>query len=127
VRVLLDTHTFLYAIDRPEQLSANVRRVLLDPAVERSVSVIALFEIAVKVQKGKLAMPLTAAYYTEQLQSLRARMLPIEMNHCFTLFSLPRHHGDPFDRLLIAQALAEGLTILTQDSAFASYGVPILW
>lgn len=127
MRLLLDTHTFLYAVDSPERLSPAVSRALVDPTAERWVSVIALSEIAVKVQKGKLAMPLNREYYVDQLQALSARILPVEMNHCFALFSLPRLHGDLFDRLLIAQAKAEGLTIATQDAAFAPYGVPVLW
>jgi PIN domain nuclease of toxin-antitoxin system len=127
VRLLLDTHTFLFAIDSPERLTGATRELLASPSIERWVSVIALSEIAVKVQKGGLSMPLERKYYTDQLLALNAKILSIELEHCFSLFSLPRHHGDPFDRLLIAQAKSERMTIVTRDSAFSLYDVPTLW
>jgi PIN domain nuclease of toxin-antitoxin system len=127
VKLLLDTHTFLWAFDKPEALSRPVRDLLVDPTVERWISVIALAEIAVKVQKGKLDAPLTREFYLGQAAALSASLLAVESEHCFMLFSLPRHHGDPFDRLLIAQAKVEGLTIATIDPAFAAYGVPTVW
>lgn len=127
MKLLLDTHAFLFAVDRPERLSLSMRELLTSASVDRWVSVIALSEIAVKVQKGKLAMPLDRQYYTDQLYALNAKILPIELEHCYTLFSLPRHHGDPFDRLLVAQAKSEGLTIVTQDAAFSLYDVPTIW
>lgn len=127
MKLLLDTHTFLWAFDRPEALSSTVRDALLDPLVERWVSVIALAEIAVKAQKGLLDLPLTRDFYLDQAARLRATFLPVGVLHCFALFSLPRLHGDPFDRLLIAQAKAEGLTIATHDRAFAAYDVPTIW
>jgi PIN domain nuclease of toxin-antitoxin system len=127
VKLLLDTHAFLWAFDSPERLSPRMRALLEDPAVERWVSVIALAEIAVKVQKGKLTLPITRQFYLDQVAALSAQMLPIGSEHCFAIFSLPRHHGDPFDRLLIAQAKTEGLTIVTKDTAFAAYDVATTW
>jgi PIN domain nuclease of toxin-antitoxin system len=127
MRLLLDTHAFLWAFDKPQALSRSVRELLEDGAVERWVSVIALAEIAVKVQKGLLDMPLTRDFHLAQLAAMNARLLPVESEHCFKLFSLPHHHGDPFDRLLIAQALTDGLTIATVDPVFAPYGVPTIW
>jgi PIN domain nuclease of toxin-antitoxin system len=127
MRLLLDTHAFLWAFDKPEALSRRVRELLVDPAVERWISVIALTEIAVKVQKGMLHVPLTREFYLAQAAALGAKLLAVESEHCFMLFSLPRYHGDPFDRLLIAQAKVEGLTIATVDPAFAAYGVPTVW
>jgi PIN domain nuclease of toxin-antitoxin system len=127
VRLLLDTHAVLFALAQPERLSSRLHELLVDSTVERWVSVIALSEIAVKVQKGKLEMPLDAEYYEVNFQALSVRVLPVELKHSFALFSLPMLHGDPFDRLLIAQAKVEGLTIATRDSAFAAYGIPTLW
>lgn len=91
------------------------------------MSVIALSEIAVKVQKGKLEMPMDAEYYNFNFQALSLRVLPVELRHSFALFSLPMLHGDPFDRLLIAQAKVEGLTIATTDRMFAAYEVATVW
>lgn len=80
---------------------------------------------------GKLILPTDEGYYWAQLQALNATLLSVEARHCFTLFHLPLHHRDPFDRLLIAQAktegLTEGLTIVTQDRAFGAYGVATVW
>jgi PIN domain nuclease of toxin-antitoxin system len=127
VRLLLDTHVFLWAVNYPEKLSKPVRELLVDPAVERWVSAISLVELAVKVQKGKLELPLRREFFVEHLGLLQAKMLAIEAEHSFALFSVPRHHGDPFDRLLIAQAQTEGLTIATKDEAFGLYDVPTVW
>lgn len=127
MRLLLDTHALLFALARPERLSAHLRELLLDPLIERWVSVIALSEIAVKVQKGKLEMPLDAEYYKANFEALSVRVLPVELKHSFTLFTLPMLHGDPFERLLIAQAKVEGMTIATMDRAFAAYGVATVW
>lgn len=124
---LLDTHAFLYAFDRPEALGAGARAALLDASSRRFVSAISLWEIAIKVKLGKLILPTDESYYWTQLQALNATLLSVEARHCFTLFHLPLHHRDPFDRLLIAQAKTEGLTIVTQDRAFAAYGVETVW
>ncbi len=124
---LLDTHTFLYAFDRPEALGARARDAILDSSSRRFVSVISFWEIAIKVRLGKLILPTGEDYYWAQLQALNAALLPVEARHCFPLFDMALHHKDPFDRMLIAQAKADGLTILTQDRAFGAYGVPTLW
>jgi len=79
------------------------------------------------VRIGKLPLPSDPAFYTHHIAALGAGLLPVHASHALALFSLPRHHGDPFDRLLISQAQAEGLTIATQDAAFAAYGIPTVW
>ena len=127
MKLLLDTHTFLFAIDRPNQLSPRMRRLLADPQVERWVSAVSLWEIAVKIHAGKLAMPLDRSYYIENLAALGARVLPVEFRHSLALLQLPVHHGDPFDRLLIAQAREEGLTLASRDGAFGAYDVVCIW
>lgn len=124
---LLDTHTFLYAFDRPEALGIGARNAILDPNARRFVSVVSLWEIAIKVGLGKLILPVEQDYYWTQLHALNATLLPVEARHCFALFPMELHHKDPFDRLLIAQAKADNLTILTQDRAFAAYKIPTLW
>lgn len=127
MKLLLDTHAFVWAINGPEALPVKIRKLLLDPAVERSVSVISLWEIAVKVRLGKLKMPTDRPYYLSELAFLHARILPMELRHSLAVFELPLHHRDPFDRLLIAQAREDGLTIVTRDPAFAAYEVEIVW
>ena len=127
MRVLLDTHTFLFAINPTERLSGKAEAILLDPAVERWISTITIWEIATKIRIGKLDLPTNPEFYKMHIQALGARVMPVDISHSFTMFSLPLHHRDPFDRMLIAQAKTENLTILTKDSAFAPYQVPILW
>jgi PIN domain nuclease of toxin-antitoxin system len=127
VRVLLDTHALVYAFSQPELLSPKVRRLLQDPEIERWVSVVSLWEMAIKVQIGKLSLPLDTAYYYRNLEALGARTLGVTVEHSLALLRLPLHHRDPFDRLLIAQATEENLTLVSRDKAFRAYDVARVW
>ena len=127
MKLLLDTHTFLFAISDPARLSARMRKWLSDPNVERWVSVVSLWEVAVKVQIGKLTLPLNPEYYTTHLQALQAKALPVTITHTMAFMNLPLHHRDPFDRLLIAQAATEGLTLASRDRIFKVYAADIIW
>ena len=127
MRLLLDTHAFLFAIAEPSQLTAKMRGLLADPEVERWVSAAALWEIAVKVQIGKLEAPLDRAFYVAHLGALKARALAVNLEHSLAMLKLPVHHRDPFDRLLIAQAVVEGMTLVSRDEVFGAYGVETVW
>ena len=127
MRLLLDTHAFLFAISSPELLTAKGRRLLTDPEIQRWVSVVSLWEIAIKIHIGKLAMPLDRSFYAQHLRALNAQTLAVHLGHSLALFGLPQHHCDPFDRLLIAQAREEGLTLVTRDEAFEDYEVDSIW
>lgn len=127
MRLLLDTHAFLFAIGEPELLSAKVRRMLANPDVERWVSAVSLWEIAAKVHIGKLVLPLDRAFYAQHLQALQANTLAVNLQHSLALLELPLHHRDPFDRLLIAQAREEGMALVSRDEAFRAYDVARLW
>ncbi len=127
MRVLLDTHALVYALAQPDSLSRKVVRLLEDSETERWVSVVSLWEIAVKVQIGKLSLPLDAAYYHRNLEALGARTLGVTVEHSLALLRLPLHHRDPFDRLLIAQAAEENLTLVSRDKAFRVYDVARIW
>jgi PIN domain nuclease of toxin-antitoxin system len=118
VRLLLDTHAFLFAIGAPELLSPKVRRMLANPDVERWVSVVSLWEIAIQVSIGKLDVLLDPSFYTRHMQALQAQTLAVSLPHSLALMALPLHHRDPFDRLLVAQARQEGLTLVSRDEAF---------
>jgi PIN domain nuclease of toxin-antitoxin system len=127
VKLLLDTHAFLFAIAEPELLTAKTRRLLASHETERWVSVVSLWEIAIKVQIGKLPMPLDQSFYMRHLQALKAQALVVSIQHSLAFMALPLHHRDPFDRLLIAQASQEGLTLVSRDVAFKPYGVATVW
>ena len=127
MKLLLDTHTVIFSIDHREKLSPTITAALLDPENERWVSTISIWEIAIKIRIGKLEMPTDAAYYHRHLEQLRAKVLPVNLTHSLQMMHLPLHHRDPFDRLLVAQAQVEGLTLATRDPRLANYGIETLW
>ncbi len=125
--LLLDTHAFLYAIGDVDRLSLKVRRQLEDPAAKRMVSVVSLWEIAAKVQIGKLQLPVDPEFYKEQLHLLHCGLLNVEPRHIFELMRLPLLHRDPFDRMLIAQAKTDSMALVTRDEALGGYEVERFW
>jgi|SRR5579862_7867061 len=128
MKVLVDTHTFLWALVYDHRLSGKSKRVLRGDEHELVFSLVSLWEIAIKIKTGKLnAIGSSVAYIRDEMKAYGMELLPIRYDHILALESLPHHHGDPFDRLLIAQALTESLPILTGDKAFAQYGVKVIW
>ena len=128
MRLLLDTHAFLWFIMGSANLSVNARALIENPANERLLSVASLWEIAIKTSLGKLAL---SAPFDElipaQLKLNGIDLLNIKVDHLSTLTTLPFHHRDPFDRLIIAQAIVEKLTVISLDGAFDTYGVTRHW
>jgi PIN domain nuclease of toxin-antitoxin system len=127
MKVLLDTHAFLWAIREPERLPKRVVNLLTSDDTEACLSAISLWEIALKIQAGKLDLPEEAAFFAEHMAELGVQTLPIHVAHVNRVFVLPHHHRDPFDRLLVAQAQTEGLPIVTADPAIRRYEVKVLW
>jgi len=128
VKLLLDTHAFLWLINGDDRLSDTARQLYLDRANDLYVSAASLWEIGIKVGIGKLRLAEDwSATIPGEMEANSIRWLPIELAHCVQLSSLPFHHRDPFDRLLIAQALVEGMSLLTADEAMAGYAVDCLW
>ena len=128
MKLLLDTHVLLWFQADDPKLSATARAAILDPANERWLSPISLLEIAIKVRIGKL--PLSAPFgvlYPSTLAADDIHVLPLEADHIEPLTTLPLHHKDPFDRLIVATALVEGLTLVSADAAFDAYGVGRIW
>ena len=128
MNLLLDTHTFLwFGVDDP-QLSSPARKALLDPANRPYVSVATLWELAIKVQLGKLRL---RAPFEEVLRSVysqeRLTILNFTQTHLQRYYALPLAHRDPFDRMIIAQSLADGLTVVGNDVAMDAYGTARLW
>lgn len=121
---LLDTHTAIWALDRPEALSEAARKAASDgPSV---LSVVVYWEVMLKSMKGKLDVGDPRAWWFDALDQLAATPLPIRPQHIAALHSLPDIHKDPFDRMVIAQATAEGLTLVTDDAQMARYASPTL-
>lgn len=126
MRLLLDTHVALWALSAPDALSASAREAI-QGAHELRLSVVSPWELAIKVALGKIVLHGTVEEICSELErEFAARTLAVSLPHVLEVGRLPPHHGDPFDRLLIAQAKVEGLTIVTRDHAFADYGVPVV-
>lgn len=128
MRVLLDTHAFLWFIAGDTSLSTKARQLIEDPTVESGLSVASLWEIAIKVSIGRLHLgePF-GSLIPRQLQLNGIRLLDITVEHTATVATLPFHHRDPFDRLLIAQAMVEGIPIISREALFDSYTITRLW
>ncbi len=117
--VLVDTHIALWALGDPARLTAEERSLLIDPTIDRCLSPISVWEAAIKRQAGKLRAP----RHVSAVLGTEFRMLDVSASLLEAAAQLPRHHGDPFDRVLIAHALQDDLSVLTRDDAFAAYGV----
>jgi PIN domain nuclease of toxin-antitoxin system len=120
---LIDSNAFIWMVSQPRELSAESRHALVDPANERFLSIASIWEIAIKLSGGKLELPGTLQ---AAVDGMAAEMVPVTLAHIARIQALPFHHRDPFDRMMIAQAMEEGLTIVTRDRVFQSYGVPVL-
>jgi PIN domain nuclease of toxin-antitoxin system len=128
VTYLLDTHALIWSADNDARLGANARAIILDSASVLAVSVASAWELSIKAGRGDLQLtPNVVDWFTQATQLGRIKVLPVELDHLTDLETLPRHHGDPFDRLIICQARALNLTILTRDHAFSNYGVNKIW
>lgn len=124
--MLLDTVTFLWAVSSPERVSRKAMAVLGDGRALRQLSVISLTEIAIKQARGKLTFDKEAVM--RGVEDLQLQILPYTSAHAYGLLGLPFHHADPFDRQIIAQALAEDVPVVTSDRGFALYpNLKILW
>jgi PIN domain nuclease of toxin-antitoxin system len=128
VRLLIDTHTFLwFALDSPE-LSSTARDLIIDAENEILLSVASAWEIAIKVSIGKLTLsqPFTL-FLPDQLRRNDIELLPVTLPHIQHIATLPFHHKDPFDRMIIAQSLVEKIPLISIDAVFDAYSVQRLW
>jgi len=128
MRIILDTHSLLWFIMGDGRLSNNARTIIEDLDNRILVSVGSLWEIAVKVNIGKLRFLQTYQdFFPSELQKNDIEVLPIRHADLAILATLPLHHRDPFDRLIIAQAMSENISIATKDDAFRNYTVETIW
>jgi PIN domain nuclease of toxin-antitoxin system len=128
MNLLLDSHVFIWAYDEQHNLSQNALQAMSNPANTPFLSVASVWEFQIKImiRKFKLQDPL-ADVIAEQQQINGLQILPIELSHALKLENLPIHHKDPFDRLLISQAIVENMTLVSADANFANYQVNLLW
>lgn len=125
---LLDTGVWLWSLREPERMGRKAREVMADLNQQVFLSAATSWEIAIKAGAGKLRLPEPAgSYVPRRMADQGLRPLPISHQHTLAVAALPHHHRDPFDRLLIAQANLEGMTLITADRMFEKYSVQMLW
>lgn len=128
MRFLLDTHSFLWWVHKDDRLSDTAREIISEEQNEIFVSVASAWEIAIKAGLGQLDIPRgPERFITRHTELNDFRVLPINLPHAFRVYELPDIHRDPFDRILVAQARAEDMPILTIDPEIARYPVETLW
>ena len=128
MKILLDTHAFLWWITDDQKLSSRAREVISEAENELFFSAASGWEISIKVQLGRLKLPEEPErFIPEQLRMNFIRSLPIQMRHALFVSTLPNHHRDPFDRMLVAQAQLEEMSILSADLQMSRYQVELIW
>ena len=125
--LLLDTHTLIWFAEGNDRLSAMAKAQIEGRWESNFISIVSLWEIVIKASKTKLEIKKSFIEINQFLSINNIHVLDIKINHLITLFSLPHHHGDPFDRLIISQAISENLTIISADQHFKAYPVSVLW
>jgi PIN domain nuclease of toxin-antitoxin system len=128
MKYLLDTSVWLRSLNSPELIGEDGRRVLERGEEEIYLSAVTLWEISIKMRIGKVDFPGAPADHIPRFMNKQSlRPLSVTQSHAFKVYDLPAHHNDPFDRMLIAQALLENMTILTSDRAFKKYPAKLFW
>jgi PIN domain nuclease of toxin-antitoxin system len=127
MKLLLDTHAFIWWDSSPVQLSVAALAAIRDPANDVWISVASLWEMVIKVQLGKLALHLPLADIVAQQQTNGLQVLPVTLAHALAVEGLPAIHKDPFDRMLVAQANVEGAELVSGDQVIRQYAVRVIW
>ena len=128
MRLLLDTHTLFWSADDPVKLSAAALAAIQDPANDRLLSAATIWELGIKVGLGKIVLSLPYRQWMDKaIADLKLAILPVTVEYAERQSTLPPHHKDPFDRLMIAQALVDGIPIVSVDVVFDPYGVTRIW
>jgi PIN domain nuclease of toxin-antitoxin system len=128
MNVLVDTQAFIWFDSAPAKLSETARAAFENPDNVHCLSLASVWEMQIKIDLGKLRFGRSLEEIIRDQQSTNGiQILPAEMQHVFALAKLPSHHKDPFDRLIVAQALIENMPVVTSDPLFVSYGVKVIW
>jgi PIN domain nuclease of toxin-antitoxin system len=128
MRILIDTHVFIWWTSDSQKLSPRVYNLLTNPNTEALLSIVSIWEMQIKLSLGKLQLKVSLPeLVNDEIRRNRIELLQLDISHIYALSSLPQHHRDPFDRLLIAQSMSEGLEIVSVDENFDAYGVQRFW
>jgi len=128
MRLLSDTHTFIWSFSNTKKLSATVSKEFKNPANQIFLSVASVWEMQIKIKLNKMVFNDTLEnIITEQQTVNNIQILPVQLSHALYLENLPLHHKDPFDRLLISQAIVENMILVSADANFIKYQVNLLW
>lgn len=128
MKILLDTCTFLWMVGDPAQLSQGVRELIVDPGNDVYLSAVSSWEIALKHSLGRLPLPQSPArFIPAQREAHGVDALPLGEEAALHLARLPKMHADPFDRMLVSQAIVHGLTLVTPDEQIAQYPIRVIW
>ncbi len=128
MRALLDTHALVWYVDQDQLLSASAHAAITDPANDLLLSAATIWEIAIKAGRNKLSLSMPyCQWMNKAIADLGLTLLPITVEYADVQAGLPRHHGDPFDRLLAAQATVENVPLVSADAVFDQYGVKRIW
>jgi len=128
MKLLLDTHTFIWWSNEPEKLSTRVLAACQDSDNSLILSIVSIWEMQIKIQIGKMRLTYSLRKLIENQQNVNSiQIMPITVNHIYMLENLPMHHRDPFDRLLICQAAEEGIQLASKDNVFSNYPVSLYW
>ncbi len=128
MRLLLDSHALIWYVDQDHLLSASAHAAITDPANDLLLSAGTIWEISIKVGLNKLSLSMPyREWMNKAIADLGLALLPISVEYADAQAKLPRHHGDPFDRLLAAQARVENIPLVSSDSVFDQYGLTRIW
>lgn len=126
MRILLDTHIVIWHLEGDLKLVPALRKAISDPENEIFISIATFWDISIKSSLSKLSLSMSLEDLVSVIEQSKAAILPISTRHALGVSKLPFHHRDPFDRMLIAQALSDNLSIVSSDRSFAAYGVELL-
>lgn len=127
MKLLIDTYAVIWFITEDDQLPAHIKKLIEDTTHTCFVSIASLWEMSIKYSLGKLDLKADLKKIFELIHQSGLTLLPITTTHILTITSLDFHHRDPFDRLIIAQAKSEGLTLLSKDTEFKNYNINLVW
>jgi PIN domain nuclease of toxin-antitoxin system len=127
MKLLLDSHTALWSIALPEKLGDEAQKLLNDRGNEFWISKASIIEITIKINLRKLTYGGGVREFLADIDFAKFQIMEIERNHLLEYEKLPLHHRDPFDRLIISQALSEKISVISKDGAFKLYGIDVIW